>query len=291
MTEDALVQNLENPIDIYVIGTGMVGYRQLTKEAEAAIEESGRVYLLNLHGVVEEYLEQFDVETYDLRTYYEEHRDRREIYDSMAEHVLDAADDTDSPITFAAYGHPLVFVSPSQLIIDRAPERGLTVETRPGISSMDCLFVDLQLDPGVNGIQMYEATDLLTREFRLNPDVPAMIWQIGALETGLYDTAPSKPERFSRIREYLQQFYPSDHTMTLARSATYPITESKLVDFKLDAFESMADQITGLHTLYIPPVRTRPVQNEELAAQLGSKAHLDSVTERDGEDLKQETGG
>lgn len=283
--------DLKNPIDIYIIGTGMVGYRQLTREAEAAIEESERVYLVHLHGLVEEYLEQFDVETYDLREYYEESGDRRKIYNEMAEHVLDAADETDSPITFAAYGHPMVFVSPSQLIIDRASDRGVTVETRPGISSMDCLFVDLQLDPGVNGIQMYEATDLLTREFELNPDVPAMIWQIGALETGLYDTAVSKPERFSRIREYLRQFYPTDHTMTLAQSATYPITEPKLVDFELDEFESMADQITGLQTLYIPPVRTRPVQNEELAAQLNSKEHLERITQRDETGTNQETDG
>jgi len=254
---------MENPVDIYIIGTGMVGYRQLTKEAEDALKESEKSYLVHLHGMFEDYVDQMDIETHDLRDLYEEGKPREETYREMATTVLDAAEEATEPITLAIYGHPMVFVSPSRMVLERAPERDLMVETRPGISSMDCLYVDLELDPGRSGIQMFEATDLITREYQLNSHVPAMIWQVGSVGRVDYDTSDQKPEQFTPLREYLQQFYPDDHTVTLAQTSTYPITESDQIEFDLCEFESMCDQITHLQTLYIPPVERKSIQNQE----------------------------
>ena len=46
------------PYDVYVVGTGMVGYRQLTREAEAALHRSDRVYLVHYQALVERYIEE-----------------------------------------------------------------------------------------------------------------------------------------------------------------------------------------------------------------------------------------
>jgi len=194
----------KNPVDVYIIGTGMRGYQQMTKEAEMAVEASDRLYSIHLSEIYGEYLDGLGVDRYDLRDCYSEGKDRVETYEEIADEVLQGAKESDGPVTFALYGHPMVFVSPSRKVINRAKEKGMTVETRPGISSMDCLYVDLQLDPGQSGIQMYEATDLLLREWELNPEVPAMIWQIGAVESSIHHTSiDDKPERYERIRKYL----------------------------------------------------------------------------------------
>lgn len=270
----------ENPIDIYVIGTGMRGYQQMTKEAEMAIEASERLYSIHLSDIYGQYIDQLDVEQYDLREHYNEGKDRVDTYEEVADTVLRGAKEADGPVAFALYGHPMVFVSPSRKVINRAEDEGMTVETRPGISSMDCLYVDLQIDPGQSGIQMYEATDLLLREWELNPELPAMVWQIGAVESSIHHkSVDDKPERYKRIREYLQQFYPDDHTVISAQTAIYPTTESKQYEFQLNEFESMHDKLNKLQTLYIPPVRERPIQNEELAEQFRTVEHLETITE------------
>lgn len=268
-----------SPYDIYILGSGMVGYRQMTPETQAALEKSEVVYLVHGQEVVKEYIERELTENVvSLVKEYEPEEQRTRTYERMAETVLSGAEEADGPVSFLLYGHPMIFVSPAKKILTEAPERGLDVEILPAISSMDCLYTDLELDPAANGIQMFEATDLLLRKFELNPDVPAMLWQIGSLETMLYSTASSKPERFTRLREYLEQFYPETHTISLVRTATYPITESERLDFELRNFEQMHDKVNATQTLYIPPVRKRPVQDEELYQQIQSEEHLRKIT-------------
>lgn len=270
--------NNQPQTDIYVIGTGMVGYRQLTQEAIAALDRSEQIYLVHYQKIVSDHMEEYADDVIDLTTKYEQDTKRKYAYEQMAETVLDAAEECDSPITLALYGHPLVFVSPSRWVIEEAPERGLEVQVQPGISSVDCLYTDLTLDPAKNGIQMFEATDLLLREFELNPDVPAMIWQIGMVESVLYSDETSRPKRFKRLREYLQQFYPDDHTAYITQTSTYPITESEQIEFEISEFESLHEQINAIQTLYIPPVQERSIQNEELAELVMSQDHLETIT-------------
>lgn len=267
-------------IDVYVAGTGMVGYRQLTREVEAAFEQSTRIFVVHPQDLVLDHLrEEYDADVVDLTTEYRVSEARDDAYDRMAERTLDAAA-AEPPVTLAVYGHPKVFVSPSTHVTARAPDRGLSVETLPGVSAMDCIYAEFGVDPA-NGIQMFEATDLLVREFELNPDVPAMLWQVGTVETTLHSTADSAPGRFTRLREHLQEFYPDDHDVSLLRASTYPVTEGERVTFPLSEFESMHDRVTPSHTLYVPPVRDRPVRNEVLEAKVSSREHLDRITLRD----------
>jgi len=64
-----------------------------------------------------------------------------------------------------------------------------------------------------------------------------------------------------------------------AQTAIYPTTESKQYEFQLDEFESMHEELNKIQTLYIPPVRQRPVQNEKLAEQFRTTEHLEMITE------------
>src|SRR5206468_3187411 len=79
----------------------------------------------------------------------------------------------------------------------------------PGVSALDALLADLRLDPVVHGLQMYEATDVLLRRRPLQSDVPAVLWQIGPIETCLHSQAVSLPGRFARLVAHLRHFYPA----------------------------------------------------------------------------------
>jgi precorrin-3B methylase len=83
----------------------------------------------------------------------------------MAAEVVSAALST-PPVCLAAYGHPWVYCYPTTLIHYAAPLLHLHVEVFPGISSFDTLLVDLGTDIAFDGMQMYEASDLLLRSGR-----------------------------------------------------------------------------------------------------------------------------
>jgi uncharacterized protein YabN with tetrapyrrole methylase and pyrophosphatase domain len=264
--------------DVYVVGLGMVGYAQVTREAEGVLENAGSIYLLSDDSLVTEFCEGFDAEVVHLSEEYTENERRVAIYERMADRVLQRAESAAEPVVLAVYGHPLVGVSPTKFVIARAPERDVTVHVKPGISSLDSLYVDLEVDPLRNGMQVYEATDFLLREFDPTPDVPLFLLQIGLLETGLYSTAESAPGRFDRMKEYLLERYPASHELQLVKTATYPVADSEITTFELGEFGTVADDIDIAHTLYVPPVRTRPVRNEQLAKKIDTEEYLSTIT-------------
>jgi tetrapyrrole methylase family protein/MazG family protein len=268
------------PYDIYITGLGIVGTRQITKEAEEILRKSECVFVLHYQKVMHDYIEnELGTPVTDLNLEYKEGLDRSKTYRKMANRVMSAAVHAKGPVTLALYGHPTIFVSPTRLIQEEAPTKGLRVKVLPGVSCIDCIFAEIGFDPGNSGIQMYEATDFLVRGFTPDPAVPLFLWQVGALETGLFSAKASKPERFVRLRRYLQKFYPEDHIVYLLRTATYPFTRSEQRAFRLRDFEKQYRQVHPIHTLYVPPVAEKPVQDIELAKKITSKRHLSKIVE------------
>lgn len=268
----------DEPVDIYIVGLGIVHPHQVTREVEAAICRSNEVLFVECSEALEAYLKEISPKTTDLhKAAYREGGDRLRAYDIMSAMVIDAAMDH-PPVTFALYGHPLIFAYPPFQIMQVAPALGLRVKVLPGVSSLDCLFIDLKLDPAQQGLQMYEATDLLLRQRPLQPDVPALIWQIGAVETRFYSETSSKPERFTRTKEYLLRFYPPDHEVIAVYSSSHPLLKSTMVVFKIEDIEANAEFLHQGMTLYVPPTHKRPVADVGLKEETDSLLHLQQMT-------------
>lgn len=264
---------------IHIVGTGMAGYSQVTKEVEDTLERSDIVLSLNHQDTALEYVSEI-ANTVDLISEYNENEERKATYRRIADRVLEEAEKPENErVTFATYGHPMYFVDPARIIIHDAPE-DVDVEVLPGISSIDCLYADIGLDPARNGLQIFDATDVLVREFELNPAVPALLLQIGSIETSLYSTKMSTPGRFSRIKNHLLNFYSGDHEIFLLKTAVYPFSDSEQIKFQIDEFDDewISNKIDSTHTLYIPPAEQKGVENEELLQQLTSTEHLNEIT-------------
>jgi hypothetical protein len=263
---------------LYIAGLGLQTVVQITREAEAAIRASREVLFVDAGVATKPFLETLCPRVTPLyEESYAEMRPRADAYEHMAARVVDAALDH-PPVTFAIHGHPLIAAHPPFLILELAHALNLSVDVLPGISALDALFADLRLDPVVHGVQMYEATDLLLRRRPLQPDVPAIIWQIGPVETCLHSMRVSRPERFTRFISYLRQYYPARHEVAAIYCSPHPVLKPAIFRFALEDMGQYAEAIHSGFTLYVPPSASRPIQDYDLLAQLYSAEHLRDIT-------------
>lgn len=273
-------QATRSPYDLYIVGLGIVSVRQVTREAESAMRRSTEIFYasdaIGIHGYLSDLCPKVtEIYVSTLR----EGEDRLSKYNRIAATVIEAA--LDHPqVTFAVAGHPMVFVYPTQQIVRAAEDVGLRVKVLPGISSFDCMIVDLQLDPGTQGVQMFETTALLLQQRPLHPDVPCFLWQIGSVETRMFTRARSVPERFTRLQEHLMKFYPADHLVKVVYSSSHPLAAPAILEFPIDRMHEHAGEIHPGATLYIPPSRMAEIKDTELLHLVDSAEHLRSITQQ-----------
>jgi hypothetical protein len=260
--------------DIWIAGLGLQTVSHVTREVELAFRASREVLYLDTGVATRALLESLCPRVTSLfEESYSLDALRENAYEHMAARVVEAAMNH-PPVTFAIHGHPLVAAIPPFLVLDLAKALDLRVTVLPGISAMDTIFADLQLDPVVRGIQMYEATDVLLRRRPLQPDVPAIIWQIGPLETCLHSMAVSRPERFARFVAHLRQYYPAQHKVAAIYCSPHPVMPPAILRFALEDMGEHAHEIHTGFTLYVPPVTSRPILDYDLLGQLYSVEHL-----------------
>jgi uncharacterized protein YabN with tetrapyrrole methylase and pyrophosphatase domain len=251
------------PFDIGIVGTGIVGAHQLTREAEEVIRRCRQTFVVADGYGVADYLRTLCPDVTELSFLYEPGKNRLPTYHKMAAEVIAAAV-ADPAVCLATYGHPLVYCYPTTLITRAAQHLGLHVEVFPGISALDTLIVDLGVDIADNGIQMYEATDLLLRRRPLQSDVNCVIWQPTVVGDPTCPADWYEPEQFMPLQHYLEGFYPSDHEVSLVTSKTFPLTRSVVQRLPLGDLASQLSGAPGVGTLYIPALTERPVEDAEL---------------------------
>lgn len=263
--------------DITIVGLGLSPADHLTPEAEAAVRAAREVLFTDTNPGTAERLAAWCPRVTPLYEHvYVDGANRLAVYHETAIRVVEAALDH-RPIVWAKHGHALVFSYVPSLVRDLAELLGLSVAVVPGISTLDLTFARSFLDPGVNGLLVYEATDLLLRRRQLLADVPTLLLQVGNLETRLHDGRPSAPARLHRLRSVLREVYPADHPViawSFGGSGRPDVTWR----FRLD---DLPDHAPSLHTgvtLLVPPARTRPVVDRDLLAALDDPEHLDRVT-------------
>ncbi len=264
--------------DVHIVGLGVASIHQITREAEQAIGASNEVFYLDTGVATRRFLEERCERVTALHeTSYQERGHRLDAYHHMAATVIDAAM-SHAPVTFAVHGHPLVAVYAPFLIMDMAKLLDITVSVSPGVSAFDSIVAELGIDPSIEGLQMYEATDLLLRQRPLQPDVPALIWQIGNLETRLHTMRKSRPERFARFVEFLSRFYPKNHPVIAVYTSPHPLMPAQVLRFPLSELPRHAEEIHAGFSLFLPAASTRAISDTELLSRLDNPDHLDSIT-------------
>lgn len=251
------------PFDVGIVGTGIVGTHQLTREAEAVIRRCNKTFVIASGYGIADYLATLCPQVTELGFLYEPGKNRLPTYHKMAAEVVSAAV-SDPPVCLATYGHPWVYCYPTTLITRAAPLLGLRVEIFPGISAFDTLLIDLGMDIAFNGIQMYEATDLLIRRRPIQNDVACVIWQPTVAGDPTCPSVPYPAEQFTPLQEYLLRFYPVDHEAALVTTKTYPLMRSVVKHLPLGDLATELAGVPGVGTLYIPALTQRPIEDSDL---------------------------
>jgi uncharacterized protein YabN with tetrapyrrole methylase and pyrophosphatase domain len=248
---------------LLVVGTGIQLGTHITAEARTALEQADEVLYLVADPVTTSWLEGLNPNARSLHASYEPGANRAAIYAAIVDEIL-ARVRTGGKVCAAFYGHPGVFVDSSHAAIRRARSEGFEARMLPGISSEDCLFADLAVDPG-RGCQSYEATDFLIRARTPDPSVALVIWQVGMVGN-LTHVPEGDSSRMPVLADYLQRFYPAGHEVVLYEASPYAICGPVVQHIPLR--ELAGAEISPMATLFVPPASSREV-DEEMVARLG----------------------
>jgi uncharacterized protein YabN with tetrapyrrole methylase and pyrophosphatase domain len=258
---------------IYLVSLGICGYAQVTKEAEQFLRTCNAILYLHPEPGVKEYLRGLCPVIKDLYGFYAEGKMRDLTYCEMAEAVISAAQ-INAPVAFTTYGHVGVYCKPSQLIRTKARKLGMAVKMLPGVSAFDTLFVDLEFDPCEDGLQAFEATDLIQRKRSLQPDVALFVWQPGVVGSALFTRHQADPNEVLRLKLHLLDFYPAEHIVTVVTSAMNPIVAPKITTVRLCDLESIGERMHASSTLYVPAVKARSAGDSDSQSINGSAHQL-----------------
>jgi diphthamide biosynthesis methyltransferase len=236
------------------VGTGLYAAGQITPEAFASIREADRLFHLVVDPVSRHWLEELHPSAESLFEAYAHEKPRRDSYDEMAARVLSPVRQGQN-VCAALYGHPGVLVDPSHRAIQQARFEGHSARMLPGVSSEDCLFADLGVDPAARGCQSFEATDFLVRKRAFDPGSGLVLWQIGAIGVTTY----RRREPWSRgglkiLSESLQRCYPKGHLVVLYEAARFAIGDPLIQVLPLEDLGRAP--VSTSSTLYVPPVGT-----------------------------------
>jgi Tetrapyrrole (Corrin/Porphyrin) Methylases len=260
-------QTTPAPFDIAAVGLGIVGVHHLTREAQEIMRRCTEVFFIDTGYGEANYLRDLCPRVTSLLPLYAVGESRLPTYRKMAAAVVTAAIDH-PPVCFASYGHPLVYCYPTTLIRRAARLLDLRFEVVAGVSSFDTLLIDLNYDFSADGVQMYDATDLVLKQRPLQNDVPCVLWQTTSFADSSYRRDGVSANALLILQRYLLQFYPPEHEVLAVFSKTHPALRSIIEPHLLAGLATGLAKGAQSGTLFIPPVQRRRVADHDLLKQL-----------------------
>ncbi len=234
------------------VGIGMTLGSHISPLSRSHIEQADVVFTGLSDGIIELWIAGMNADVRSLQKYYSEGTSRMHTYRQMVEAMLTEVR-AGKKVVGAFYGHPGVFAWPTHKAIAIARSEGYAAHMEPGISSEDCLYADLGIDPGKFGCQHYEASQLMFYKRRIDPTAYLILWQVGV-------AGDQSLARFSTGAAYRQvlvdllaQDYPLDHEVIVYRCATLPIHEPRIERTTLRNLATARIEIPD--TVVIPPAQ------------------------------------
>lgn len=253
-----------------VVGTGIRAVGQVTLEAASWIEKADRVLYHVADPVTENWLKSLNAKHESLGRFYEPHKARIHTYKEMVAHILlHVRQDLNVCVVF--YGHPGLFVWASHEAIRQARKEGYGARMLPGVSSTDCLFADLGIDPSISGCQFLEATDFLIRDRILEISGAVVLWQIGVVGDIGYNPEGVDVKKLELLREALERYYGPQHEVIIYEASPFVVCEPRLERIPLSKLAEC--NVTSLSTLFIPPLESRSL-NLDMIEKLGIKVSI-----------------
>lgn len=251
---------------LVVAGTG-ISVSQLTAEVRSYIEISDKILYCVADPATERLIKRIGKDVESLYVFYADDKQRNITYEQMVERTLECVRQGLN-VCMLFYGHPGIFVYPSHEAIKRARAEGFDAKMLPSVSSVDCLFADLGIDPS-KGCQMLEATDFLLRGRVIDTAVHLIMWQVGCVGDVGFRFEGYDGRNVPVLAAVLSDLYGGEHEAVVYEAAQYNIVEPTIKKTKLKDLASAG--LTAISTLYIPPKQKSNHINSAMADRLGLK--------------------
>ena len=232
-----------------VVGPGICLGSHITNETLVTIQNAEKVLINVYDPLMQTWLEHINPNTESLQQFYSFSKERSTSYEEMTDYILSYLYQG-LKVCAVFYGHPGVFARSGHESIRRAQAEGYSTRMLPAVSSEDCLFADLGIDPSDCGCQSFEATDFLVYDRKFDPTSSLILWQIAMIGETKAINEVNTTNLFILV-EMLQKSYISSHKVALYEAAQYPICDPLIQWVNLENVPY--SQVTQLSTLYIPP--------------------------------------
>ena len=242
--------DVDNKGKLIIIGSGISAVSHLTLEAISFIKNADIVFYNVADPATELYIKDLNKNSIDLYEWYDDNKPRDETYVQMAELMLQQVRNGKNTVGIF-YGNAAIFATPTHRAIEIAKKEGYEAKILPGISSLDCLFGDLNVDPA-DGCQIFEATDLLVRNRTINIDQSAIILQVGAVGNFRFNFEKMNNDKFDIFVDFLMTSYGNDHEIIHYIASIYPFQQPFIERVKISELKNYREKITGISTFYIP---------------------------------------
>jgi uncharacterized protein YabN with tetrapyrrole methylase and pyrophosphatase domain len=238
---------------LYICGTGVRVPGHLTVETMGILQSCSRIFTM-LPPLVQELLPSpLAIRVEALTTVAHTELLDLPARGVMVDRILSAAGDQ-SPVAYLSHGNPAVGDPLLRTLIDTAHGRGIAVDLRPAVSSIDAILADLELDLR-SGIQIYDAATFMLGAIRPRADLPCLLMQ--PTPPPLRRDAAGVQRAHLILRELrcrLLQDYPIDHEIALVAPAPAIGARALLERVSLDELVDLAAIAgAGGAALYIPP--------------------------------------
>lgn len=239
--------------DIALTGIGIGGFEQVTLATLEAFKDARIIFHLTSHH---NRLKKLCANVVNLEDKYWTGEEDVEVYSRLAELLLSEAR-RGPGVVAVGDGHPAYYDDVTWDVYRRGKRLGLDVRILPAISCLDSMAANCDLEINANGIQILDAPSMVEYDQKINPNLDALIMQIGWLGTSsLVNMVSSRKGVLVPVVKHLTKFYPADHRVRLMR-APYDKTETPtVITTKLASLDSHHRKIVTSMCLFIPAIET-----------------------------------
>lgn len=242
---------------LIVVGSGIKSVAHITEETRKVIQNADKVLYLVNEDNLKEWIAREAKDSESLDNIYFDTNKRIDAYHQITTYIVDQYKMVTS-LCVVFYGHPTVFADSALKAVKLINSTGGDAVILPAISSMDCLFSDLQINPGEQGFFSIDATELLIYERPLDVKAHVVLWQTSSL--GTHDSAHT--QKLHVLMDYLIKYYKEEHLICIYEAALYPTQKPRIEWTPLISL--INTKVNSISSLYIPPIHPGKINSNYL---------------------------
>ncbi len=242
---------------LIVVGSGIKSISHLTEETKRVIQNADKVLYLINEDNLKNWIQKEARHSESLDPIYFSSEQRFEVYQALTNYILEEYTKV-SILCVVFYGHPTVFADSALNAVRQIKKDGGDAVILPAISSQDCLYSDLEIDPGAQGCFSIEATELVLFERYIDVHAHLILWQTANF--GRIDK--NKTNKLPILKNYLGHYYPSDYKICLYEAPLLPTLLPRIEWITLCELDKAV--INSITTVYFPPLKTKAISEAYL---------------------------